>query len=104
MASVSGAIRGASRFPVKNSTTLRALLAYVEVDPALADVSAVYVRRQSVAQQQKTILEDSLHRLERSALTATSATAEEAEIRVREAELVQDFIHRAATLTPDGVL
>ena len=104
MASVSGAIRGASRFPVKNSTTLRALLAYVEVDPALADVSAVYVRRQSVAQQQKTILEDSLHRLERSALTATSATAEEAEIRVREAELVQDFIHRAASLTPDGVV
>ena len=104
MASVSGAIRGASRFPVKNSTTLRDLLAYVEVDPALADVSAVYVRRQSVAKQQKTILEDSLHRLERSALTATSATAEEAEIRVREAELVQDFIHRAASLTPDGVV
>ena len=104
MASVSGAIRGASRFPVKNSTTLRALLAYVEVDPALADVSAVYVRRQSVARQQKTILEDSLHRLERSALTATSATAEEAEIRVREAELVQDFIRRAASLTPDGVV
>ena len=104
MASVSGAIRGASRFPVKNSTTLRALLSYVEVDPALADVSAVYVRRQSVARQQKTILEDSLHRLERSALTATSATAEEAEIRVREAELVQDFIHRAASLTPDGVV
>ena len=104
MASVSGAIRGASRFPVKNSTTLRSLLAYVEVDPALADVSAVYVRRQSVAQQQKTILEDSLHRLERSALTATSATAEEAEIRVREAELVQNFIRRAAGLTPDGVV
>ena len=104
MASVSGAIRGASRFPVKNSTTLRSLLAYVEVDPALADVSAVYVRRQSVAQQQKTILEDSLHRLERSALTATSATAEEAQIRVREAELVQDFIRRAASLTPDGVV
>ena len=104
MASVSGAIRGASRFPVKNSTTLRALLAYVEVDPALADVSAVYVRRQSVARQQKTILEDSLHRLERSTLTATSATAEEAQIRVREAELVQDFIRRAASLTPDGVV
>lgn len=104
MASVSGAIRGASRFPVKNSTTLRSLLAYVEVDPSLADVSAVYVRRQSVAQQQKTILEDSLHRLERSALTATSATAEEAQIRVRETELVQDFIHRAANLTPDGVV
>ena len=104
MASVSGAIRGASRFPVKNSTTLRALLSYVEVDPNLADVSAVYVRRQSVAQQQKTILADSLRRLERSALTATSATAEEAEIRVREAELVQDFIHRAASLTPDGVV
>lgn len=104
MTSVSGAIQGASRFPVKNSTSLRSLLAYVETDPALADVSAVYVRRQSVAQQQKTILEDSLHRLERSVLTATSATNEEAQIRVREAELVQDFIRRAAKLTPDGVI
>lgn len=104
MTAVSGAIRGESRFPVKNSTTLRDLLAYVQVDPAIAETGAVYVRRHSVAQQQKAILADSLRRLEQSTLTATSATTEEAEIRIREAELVQDFVKRAAQLTPDGVV
>ena len=104
MTAVSGAIRGESRFPVKNSTTLRDLLAYVQVDSAIAETNAVYVRRHSVAQQQKAILADSLRRLEQSTLTATSATTEEAEIRIREAELVQDFVKRAAQLTPDGVV
>lgn len=104
MAGVSGAIRGESRFPVKNSTTLRELLAYVQVDPDLADTDAVYVRRHSVAEQQKAILADSLRRLEQSTLTATSSTAEEAEIRIKEAELVQNFVQRAAQLTPDGVV
>ena len=104
MTAVSGAIRGESRFPVKNSTSLRDLLAYVQVDPAIAETDTVYVRRHSVAQQQKAILADSLRRLEQSTLTATSATTEEAEIRIREAELVQDFVKRAAQLTPDGVV
>ncbi len=104
MASVTGAIQGESRFPVRNSTSLRSLLAYVQVDPAIADTNAVYVRRHSVAEQQKSILADALQRLEQSTLTATSSTAEEAQIRVREAELVQDFVHRAAALTPDGVV
>ncbi|MBR5347363.1 MAG: polysaccharide biosynthesis/export family protein [Deltaproteobacteria bacterium] len=104
MTAVNGAIHGKSRFPIRNNTTLRSLLAYVRVDPALADTSSVYVRRQSVAQQQKAILVDSLRRLEHSTLTATSATAEEAQIRMKEAELVQDFVKRAASLTPDGVV
>ncbi len=104
MASVTGAIQGESRFPVKNSTSLRSLLAYVEVDPAIADTASVYVRRHSVAEQQKAILADALRRLEQSTLTATSSTAEEAQIRVREAELVHDFVYRAASLTPDGVV
>ncbi len=104
MTAVTGAIQGESRFPVKNSTSLRSLLAYVQVDPAIAATGSVYVRRHSVAEQQKAILSDALHRLEQSTLTATSSTAEEAQIRVREAELVQDFVHRAASLTPDGVV
>ncbi|MDD6088124.1 MAG: polysaccharide biosynthesis/export family protein [Desulfovibrionaceae bacterium] len=104
LASVSGAIRGESRFPVKSSTTLRDILSYIEVDPVLASVKSVYVRRQSVAQQQKAILQDALRRLEQSTLTATSATSEEAEIRIKEAQLVQNFVQRAAALTPDGIV
>lgn len=104
MAAVAGAIQGASRFPVRKDTHLKTLLQYVEIEPTIADTSAIYIRRQSVAAQQKTIITDSLRRLEQSALTSTSSSVDEANIRVREAELIQDFVRRASTLEPDGVV
>lgn len=104
MVAVSGAIRGASRFPVLKDTRLRTLLEYVSVEPGLADTGAVYLRRKSVAEEQKVILADSLRRLEQSALTATSSSVDEANIRVREAELIQNFVQRASQLQPDGVV
>jgi hypothetical protein len=54
--------------------------------------------------REKAIIADSLRRLEQSALTSTSSSVDEANIRVREAELIQDFVRRAATLEPDGVV
>lgn len=104
MVAVSGAIRGASRFPVLKDTRLKSLLEYVSVEPNLADTGAVYLRRKSVAEEQKAILADSLRRLEQSALTATSSSVDEANIRVREAELIQNFVQRASQLQPDGVV
>ena len=65
---------------------------------------AVYLRRKSVARDQKAVIQDSLHRLEKAALTATSATPEEATVRVEEAKLIQDFVKRASLLEPDGVI
>ena len=50
------------------------------------------------------MIQDSLHRLEKAALTATSATPEEATVRVEEAKLIQDFVKRASLLEPDGVI
>lgn len=104
MVAASGAIRGASRFPVLKQTRLKALLAYVAVEPDLADIRSIYLRRRSVAAEQKAILADALRRLEQSALTATSASVDEASIRVKEAELIQNFVQRASQLEPDGVL
>lgn len=104
MVAVSGAIRGASRFPVLKDTRLKTLLEYVSVEPGLAYTGAVYLRRKSVAEEQKVILSDSLRRLEQSALTATSSSVDEANIRVREAELIQNFVQRASQLKPDGVV
>ena len=78
MATVTGAITGASRYPVKKTVKLRDLLRQVEVEPELAATDAVYLRRKSVARDQKAVIQDSLHRLEKAALTATSATPEEA--------------------------
>jgi len=104
MVGAAGAIAGASRFAVRKGTTLRALLHYVGVDPALASIKAIYLRRRSVAEQQRKAIQDGLRRLEHTALTATSQSVDEANIRVREAELVQDFVKRAATVEPDGVV
>ena len=104
MVSVSGATTGATRYPVKRSTTLRKLLAHVPIDANLANLSGIYLKRKSVVKQQKKAISDALFRLEQSVLTTTSATAEEASIRVKEAELVQNFVIRASMLEPDGVV
>ena len=104
MATVTGAITGASRYPVKKTMKLRDLLRQVEVEPELAATDAVYLRRKSVARDQKAVIQDSLHRLEKAALTATSSSPEEATVRVEEAKLIQDFVKRASLLEPDGVI
>ena len=104
IAKVSGAIVGPSRFPVGKDVTLRELLSFVEVDPNLADTSSIYIRRKSVAMQQQKAINDSLRRLEQSALTATSSSVDEAKIRVQEANLIQDFVKRAGQIEPDGIV
>lgn len=104
MVSAAGAIEGASRFPVKKGTTLKQLLAYIPIQPDIADISSVYIQRRSVAQQQKRTLLESLQRLEQSTLTASMVSAEEAGIKAKEAELVQNFVARARNVEPNGVL
>lgn len=104
MVTATGAIEGDSRYPVRKDVTLTALLRHVAVDPKLADLDAIYVRRRSVAEQQKRTIADSLRRLEQSVLTAASASVDEANIRVREAELIQHFIKRVQDIEPDGVV
>lgn len=101
---VSGAIEGLSHFPINKNRHLRELLSYIEVDPAFGDLSSVYVKRKSVAEQQKQVISDALRRLEKSALTATSASVDEADIRVQEAALIQDFVRRAQAVEPDGIV
>lgn len=104
MATVTGAITGASRYPIHKTVKLRDLLRRIEVEPELAATDAIYLRRKSVARDQKAVLQDSLRRLEQMALTATSSTPEEAQLRVDEARLIQDFVKRASQLEPDGVI
>lgn len=104
MVAASGAIHGVSRFPVLKQTRLKTLLEYIAVEPELANIKSIYIRRRSVAAEQKVILADALRRLEQSALTATSSSVDEASIRVKEAELIQNFVQRASKLEPDGVL
>lgn len=101
---VSGAVEGLSHFPVNKDKHLRDVLSFIEIDPALADSSSIYIKRRSVAQQQQKTIQDALRRLEQSALTATSSSVDEAEIRVQEATLIQDFVRRATSIEPDGIV
>lgn len=67
-----------------------------------ANVEALQLFRRSVAIRQKEMLDTSLRSLETYALTARSATSEEAALRSREAELILQFIERARLVQPRG--
>lgn len=67
-----------------------------------SNLTAAQLFRKSVAMRQKEMLDASLRSLETYALTARSATSEEAALRTREAELILQFIQRARTVQPKG--
>ncbi|MEX8492408.1 polysaccharide biosynthesis/export family protein, partial [Sphaerotilus sp.] len=67
-----------------------------------ANLSALQLFRRSVAVRQRESLDTSLRSLETYALTARSATSEEASLRTREADLIMKFIERAAAVQPRG--
>lgn len=99
-----GAVRGGSRIPVRRNAKLRDVLAYIAVDPDRANLDGLHIKRKSVAARQKKAIEDSLRRLEQNAYTATSASAEEAQIRAKEAEMLTTFISKAREAEPEGVV
>ena len=104
LVSVEGSHLGPSRFAVPTDAKLVDLLDHIEIDPRLADISAISLRRVSIAKRQKQALDESLSRLEMEVLSASSQTDAEAAIRAREAVLIRDFITRARQLEPEGVL
>lgn len=104
MIEVQGAVRGASRFPVRRGARLGDVRNFIAVEPQRANLKAMYVKRKSVAARQKKAIADSLRRLEKTALTASSASAEEAQIRAKEADMVAKFVERAKAAEPEGVV
>ncbi len=101
---VEGSYFGPSRYAVPRDATLRELLDAIAVPMARTDVNSISLRRVSVAERQRQSLQDSLRRLETTYLSAPSATSEEAQIRVQEAEMISNFVQRAAQIEPTGRL
>ena len=97
-----GEFEGPSTLSVQRGTRLIDLLNHVAVNPTVSNPTAVHLKRPSVAKAQKDAIEDSLFRLERSALLALSSSNGEASIRVKEAELMQRFAERARLIDPLG--
>ncbi len=100
--SVEGSYLGPSAYTVGRDTTLRDFLDHVSVDGQVSAYNAVYLRRASIARQQQELLDRTLRQLEQSVLTAPTRSDGEAEIRVREAELVRQFVQRAREVKPEG--
>lgn len=97
-----GEYQGPSVLAVRRGARLVDVLNYIPVSPGLANTSAVHLKRASVARTQKDAIQDSLFRLERSALLALSSSRGESEIRVQEAALTQKFVERARLIQPLG--
>lgn len=100
--SVEGSYLGPTAYTVGRDTTLRDFLDHVSVDGQVSAFDAVYLRRHSIARQQQELLDRTLRQLEQSVLTAPTRSDGEAEIRVREAELVRQFVERAREVRPEG--
>ncbi|MBU2877749.1 polysaccharide biosynthesis/export family protein [Aliiglaciecola lipolytica] len=99
---ISGSYEGPSYYAVEKDTRLLDLLSYIEIDPEQANYGSIYVKRESVMEQQKMLINESLDRLERSLFTAPASSSGEASIRAQEAQLVSQFIARARRIEPLG--
>lgn len=98
---IEGAHQGERTQVLPYGATLGDALARVRALPQ-ANLPALQLYRRSVATRQRESLDTSLRSLETYALTARSATSEEAALRTREAELIMKFIERAAAVQPRG--
>ena len=99
-----GEFMGQSHFVLPKNVTLQQLLNIIPIEPQLTDYENISLRRVSVAERQKQALEDSLRRLETTYLGAPSSTSEESAIRIREAELISQFVSKARQVEPNGRL
>lgn len=89
---------------VQNGTSLIDLLNLIPVDPGVANIQGIHIHRKSVANRQREAIRQSLFHLERRSMLALSGTSDEAQIRAKEAQLVQDFVKNVKQLDPLGVV
>ncbi|MHC1727603.1 MAG: polysaccharide biosynthesis/export family protein [Syntrophobacteraceae bacterium] len=98
------AYEGNSTFAVKRTAKLHDLLRNIPVNRELADFQSLYIKRRGIATKQKKALDESLVQLEKALLTAPAVTEGEASIRVKEAEMIGQFVSRAKLIEPEGRL
>lgn len=101
---IEGSFFGPSRYSLPRDIMLQDFLDTISVPKNITDTSSISMRRDSVAIRQKASLDESLKRLEATYLGASSATSQEASIRVQEAELITQFIAKASKAEPNGRL
>lgn len=98
---VEGAHNGAHAVVLPYGATLKQVIQQIKPN-ALSQMNAIQLFRPSVAQRQKEMLNVSLDKLEESTFSVRSATREEAELRLKDAELIKQFIAKARLVQPKG--
>lgn len=99
---VEGSHQGNSFYTVKKGTRLKEVLDYIAVDPELADIRNIYLKRKSIARQQRRNLDQSIQRLQKSVLLVPSQSTGEAAIRSEEAKLVMQYVEIAKKSETEG--
>lgn len=98
---VEGAHSGAHSLILPYGVKMSEALDRIVPNPS-SNMEAIQLFRKEVAVRQKEMLQVSLQALQNQVLTVTSATAEEAQLRAREAEMVLKFVEIAKTVEPKG--
>lgn len=102
LVNVVGNSGGPSSFTLPKGARLKTLAQLVQVDPEVAKLDAMYLRRDSVAARQKQAIERALYNLQKTVLTTPSVSTSESQIRSEEARLVRQFVQQARALEPEG--
>ncbi|MDL0095942.1 polysaccharide biosynthesis/export family protein [Campylobacter vicugnae] len=98
---IDGEHSGARAIVVPKGTTLGEIMEKIGFN-AQSNVDAIQLFRKSVAKMQKNLIDSHLRELESIALTTSSATTQEAQIRAAEAKSILEFIERARQVEPKG--
>ncbi|WP_347455426.1 polysaccharide biosynthesis/export family protein [Acinetobacter thermotolerans] len=98
---VDGAHNGAHAVVLPYGAKLSDVLTQLQPN-SLAEVDSLQLYRPSVAKRQKEMINVALDKLEEATFNARSSTQEEANLRLRDAELVKQFIDKARKVEPKG--
>ncbi|MDH0341902.1 polysaccharide biosynthesis/export family protein [Chromobacterium haemolyticum] len=98
---VEGAHSGEHAIVLPYGASMADVLTKIQAN-SMSRVDALQLYRKSVAERQKAMLEQALQKLQEAALSARSATKEEADLRVKEAELIERFVAKASKIEPRG--
>jgi hypothetical protein len=101
---VEGAVLGQSVFTADRGARLSQVLNFIRTDPQLADIEAIHLKRKTVAETQKRILDENLRRLEEALFKTEKLSRGEIEIRVREADLLRRVIDTLQRVRPSGIV
>lgn len=98
---VKGAHTGNGAMILPYGARLKDIVPQLQPSP-LANMTHLTIYRESVAEQQKRMINKSLDRLEEMTLATQSTTREEAALRQDDANLVKQFIAKARNVQPTG--